>query len=538
MKNTLIIYNKDLFNKRIIKAWVNIIDELDKKYITLDYNDFLYDYEKYDKIIFLSRNIQKSDRKYRNNCFETFFVNFLSKSSNNKIIIWYEDFGYNFMGDYMHTNKNISIYEQIMKDNKDKIHGFLYFGGLSQKMHFIKLNKPYLKIPWYIKNYNFLNYNKKKDLIFWGAIGKSRYPLRTHLFNNFEEFNKKLLCTKLEHCGYIGRKTKFTDKNLFDILSKHWFSICTCEIYNSQEPDSYLYKKYIECCLSKTIPVGDIPTNDLIHLNLDIKIINIYGKNIDEIINILLEKLKNKKKLIEIIEYNYKVCQKVTLDKLNSNFDKYISFKKDKIFLLGFPKSGTTSFTTLLNNLNYSVGHYTYKTNKSTHNLNDNKYIGELMYKAYNENKNLLYYLQDLDAITQMDVLIPNLDLDYIPQIELFKQLYSQYPNANFILNTRPINDLIKSMEKWGNKVFGENLGKRIINSNLYNKSGLPKNKEGLYQFIENHYNNVRLFFKNKLRFLEYDIINDNITKLNDFLDVNELSFTHSNKNNEKSLKN
>src|SRR4051794_21472602 len=68
------------------------------------------------------------------------------------------------------------------------------------------------------------------------------------------------------------------------------------------------------------------------------------------------------------------------------------------IFVIGFPKSGTTSIHEALEKAGLRSAHWT---------VESGEYCGELIYRAHGEGKNPLAYLMDYDAITQADICLP-----------------------------------------------------------------------------------------------------------------------------------
>ena len=192
------------------------------------------------------------------------------------------------------------------------------------------------------------------------------------------------------------------------------------------------------------------------------------------------------------------------------------------IILLGFPKSGTTSFTFLLNKLGYKSYHWVYRS--------DTDYIGSWVKKCKERNEKLLSFLPKEKkpiAITQMDVCVDKNNC-YWPQLVDYKLLYEQYPDAIFILNTRNPNDILKSMKKWQD--YNERMF--LFNPELFN--GLTGTKdEKIIKLIQNHFNNVTEFFNKKKnsKFIRYHIINDKIEKLNKYIDTKNLKFPVVNSN-------
>jgi hypothetical protein len=78
--------------------------------------------------------------------------------------------------------------------------------------------------------------------------------------------------------------------------------------------------------------------------------------------------------------------------------------------------------------------------------------------------------------------------------MEFLKYLRAWYPKAVFLLNTRNIEDLIKSINNW------KNLRERILNSPL------PYPLTTLENWIQEHYERCRAEFKDDPNFIEVAI--------------------------------
>ncbi len=103
------------------------------------------------------------------------------------------------------------------------------------------------------------------------------------------------------------------------------------------------------------------------------------------------------------------------------------------IILLGFPKSGTTSFQKLFTDLGYTSAHWCHEHIHLGTAIRDNKKHG----------RSLLYNIS-VDCITQMDICISQQEA-YWPQIVDYEQLYYENPDSVFILNQIPLS-FIKKM--------------------------------------------------------------------------------------------
>ena len=178
------------------------------------------------------------------------------------------------------------------------------------------------------------------------------------------------------------------------------------------------------------------------------------------------------------------------------------------IILLGFPKSGTRSFTLLFEKLGICSHIYHWKK--------DNEYIGKIINDNKIRKKLLLDGFEKDDCITQLDVCSSE-ELNFWPQITDFKKLYSENPDAIFILNKRDPEKVFLSFQKWFE------YDKRIFKFNPHFFKSLDKS--GFIDFVKEHYKNTEGFFKSKpkAKFISFDIDTDNIQKLNKYIDTGNL---------------
>ena len=173
------------------------------------------------------------------------------------------------------------------------------------------------------------------------------------------------------------------------------------------------------------------------------------------------------------------------------------------ILLIGFPKSGTSSFQQLFTECGYKTVHWKY----------GNKYIGTIIKNNKKNNRPLLTGFEKIDGITQMDVCISPEDC-YWPQIVDYKQLYYENRDAVIILNKRNPTELLNSFKNW--KSYDERLYK-------YNPELITdKSDKGFIQFVQNHYNAIEQFFASlpTAKFISYDINQDTIDKLTKYIDL------------------
>lgn len=178
------------------------------------------------------------------------------------------------------------------------------------------------------------------------------------------------------------------------------------------------------------------------------------------------------------------------------------------IILLGFPKSGTRSFTSLFENLGTCQNVYHWKKN--------DVHVGKIINDNKKEKKPLLDGFEENDCLTQLDVCSSE-DLNFWPQITDFKKLYSENPTAIFILNKREPEKVFTSFQKWFE------YDKRIFKFNPQFFKSLDK--KGFIDFVKKHYKSVETFFKSKPKanFISFDIDKDNIQKLNKYINTGNL---------------
>jgi hypothetical protein len=191
------------------------------------------------------------------------------------------------------------------------------------------------------------------------------------------------------------------------------------------------------------------------------------------------------------------------------------------IVLLGFPKSGTTSFQVLFKTLGY----------KSYHWRKGNQFIGTMIHNNKKSNKPLLHDFLETDVITQMDV-CTNENNAYWPQLTDYKQLYYENKNTIFILNKRDPVKILNSFKSWNN------FHGRLL---MYNPELLNDNSDDAFiRFVRNHYKKVEEFFKAipQSKFISFDIEKDKLEKLNPYIDLKQITVLPQKNKNPKSKNN
>lgn len=173
---------------------------------------------------------------------------------------------------------------------------------------------------------------------------------------------------------------------------------------------------------------------------------------------------------------------------------------KRKIFIVGFPKSGTSTIQKALEKTGFVSAHWKVKEGV----------VGELMYKGLREHDDPWYYLQCYDAITQSDVCVPSSDLNYWPNLdfEIINKIQEKHPDCLFVLNYRDPEKIISSIEKWGD--FLDRLKAGSVPGLDFDEDD---DRASLRSWIVSHFDKIRSHFKDNERFIEVDISNDKAPK-------------------------
>ena len=177
---------------------------------------------------------------------------------------------------------------------------------------------------------------------------------------------------------------------------------------------------------------------------------------------------------------------------------------KPKVFFIGYNKTGTVALHTLFKDSGYSSVHHSFNNNGRK------RFLGQVMLNNYIHNYNLLDTIEEYDVYSELTFASREV---YFEGGHLFKLLNQQYPNSYFILQTRNIDDWIKS--RFNHKSKHIDFYERA-------KSSLHLNDVELETYWrkerETFYKNVKKYFKSSPNFTVFDIDNDNIDVLIKFL--------------------
>lgn len=165
-----------------------------------------------------------------------------------------------------------------------------------------------------------------------------------------------------------------------------------------------------------------------------------------------------------------------------------------KAFVIGFPKSGTTTMHQALVESGLRSAHW--KCDKG--------YCGQLIYRSFVAGRPPLEELEDdFDVVAQADVCLPKEGLNYWPNLDfsVLAAIRDQHPECRMILNYRDSDATARSIEKW------YDLQARIVASDI---PGSPAGAGGTVQelahWIDAHHRAIRRFFAGDPQFVEIDI--------------------------------
>ena len=165
-----------------------------------------------------------------------------------------------------------------------------------------------------------------------------------------------------------------------------------------------------------------------------------------------------------------------------------------KVFVVGFPKSGTTTLTAALEASGMKPAHWADAAGE---------FIGKTIYENVLAGRDPFDRLDDYDSITQADVCVPAHRVNFWPNLDfaILAKIRETHPDCLLLLNTRDPAKICASIDRW------PSLRERIVRANI---PGLParmgEKDEEIVCWIENHYAACRKFFGTDSRFLELDI--------------------------------
>lgn len=197
---------------------------------------------------------------------------------------------------------------------------------------------------------------------------------------------------------------------------------------------------------------------------------------------------------------SYKILDKTwlnTSDRYNQSIENYTHIKP-KVFIIGFNKTGTSSL------------HYYFKRNGyiSSHYYSEDTPLVDIIIDNIKNNRKILDNISG-DILSDITCNLGKDDKPRFDAHDIYKIADLQYPDSLFILNIRPIDNWIKSRKKHGT----------LLTDGLKYSQFSEKELENWWKHQYNFYiKDVQLYFKNTKKLLVFDIENDSIDKVNNFV--------------------
>lgn len=163
------------------------------------------------------------------------------------------------------------------------------------------------------------------------------------------------------------------------------------------------------------------------------------------------------------------------------------------IFVVGFPKVGTTSIHAMFTCGGVKSSHYCCCGSNRTHthcngDVGDGRTFSDCMRANKKTRQPILEGCGDYEVYAQMDAELGS--SIYLPQHFDLELLHDFSPNATFLLNLRPANEWMNSVTHW----YG--LGGRFLTRFKVDTSKVNRNKV-LEEIFDNHTATVREFIQN-----------------------------------------
>lgn len=175
-----------------------------------------------------------------------------------------------------------------------------------------------------------------------------------------------------------------------------------------------------------------------------------------------------------------------------------------KIFQIGFNRCGTTSLYELFKKNGYNSIHWA------------NGELAKTLLNNKNNNLPLLTDINDYVFYSDMEFVSSN---QIIEGYKMFDLLDKQYPNSLFILNKR-------DKTNWINSRLQHPRGEKTYIKRYCDFYSLTE-KEIIEMWSndwDTHHLNVKNYFLNNSRFIEFDIEKDNPNKIYDYLKINGIT--------------
>ena len=175
-----------------------------------------------------------------------------------------------------------------------------------------------------------------------------------------------------------------------------------------------------------------------------------------------------------------------------------------KVFVIGFNRTATKAIHNLFKKSGYMSTHYSLRDMTTGGSI----IIAEQMKKNLDEYKPLLFGMDHMQVFSDMFWHRENV---WIDGNKYYKRLHQEYPDAYFILNTR-------EMEGWINSKKAHKKGAYLKRCMQHHNLDEQKMLDWFRYDRDVTEDDMITYFKNNDRFIKFDVEQDDISKLIEFV--------------------
>lgn len=173
-----------------------------------------------------------------------------------------------------------------------------------------------------------------------------------------------------------------------------------------------------------------------------------------------------------------------------------------KVFFIGYNKTATKAFHFLFKHAGYRSAHYSCALSNG---------VPAILAQIMKQNQDSYYpILHGIDRFQIYSDMFWHREDEWIDGIKYYKELYQQYPDAYFVLQTRDVESWLESKRKHKGGAYMERACE-------YHNGDDSKVLDWFVQDREEHHRKVREYFKENPKFIEFDINEDSIDDLINF---------------------
>jgi len=175
-----------------------------------------------------------------------------------------------------------------------------------------------------------------------------------------------------------------------------------------------------------------------------------------------------------------------------------------KVFFVGMNRIATKSFHHLFKNSGYRSFHYSCMDVATQQSI--------ILAEQMQANLDQYYPIMDkMDSAHVYSDMFWHRENIWIDGVKMFRELYAQYPDAYFVLQTRDMDAWLRSKENHKGGAY-------IKRCQQFHQLDRQYMLDWFASDREMHEAKVRKFFLGSDRFLDYDLDKDNISKLIEFV--------------------